>query len=215
MAILQSFKQSVLELGRTEAKAKARPLTVGGESLDRSAAGMDARTGERAVMFWVLSDTALFLVVGSDSSDFGYRIPYESVAEFHLDYDEAAEFLPWYVRVAIDPAAVGSVTRLDQGNPPGQPLASPPPVPVEGVELAQFVHGETIPLSGFGAFPKRFRDALTRRMELAGRPVSITGAEAADSSTLGSKRKSKDRRQPEVSQQPSADSRQPEAEEES
>jgi hypothetical protein len=190
MAILQSFKQTVLELGRTDAKAKARPLTVGGESLDRSAAGMDARSGERAVMFWVLSDRALFLVVGSDTNDFGYRIPYESVSEFHLDYDEAAEFLPWYVRVAVDPDAPGSVTRLEEGNPPGQPLAPPPPVAVEGEELARLVRGETIPLSGFGAFPKRFRDALTRRMELAGTPVSITGAEAADRSVLGGKRRS-------------------------
>jgi hypothetical protein len=190
MAILQSFKQTVLELGRTEAKAKARPLTVGGESLDRSAAGMDARSGERAVMFWVLSDTALFLVVGSDPSDFAYRIPYESVGEFHLDYDEAADFLPWYVRVAIDPDASGSVTRLDHGNPPGQPLASPPPVPVEGEPLARLARGETIPLTGFGAFPKRFREALTRRMELAGRPVAITGAEAADRPVRGGKRKS-------------------------
>jgi hypothetical protein len=202
MAILQSFKQSVLELGRTEAKAKARPLTVGGESLDRSAAGMDARTGERAVMFWVLSDRALFLVIGSDSSDFAYRVPYESLGEFRLDFDEAAEFLPWYVRIAIDPDAVGSVTRLEEGNPPGQPLASPPPVPVDGEELARLVRGETIPLSGFGAFPKRFRDALTRRMELAGVPLSITGAEAADRSVLGSKRKAKESRQSESSQQP-------------
>jgi hypothetical protein len=203
MAILQSFKQSVLELGRTEAKAKARPLTVGGESLDRSAAGMDARLGERAVMFWVLSDTALFLVVGSDPTDSAYRVPFESVGEFHLDYDEAAEFLPWYVRVAIDPDAAGAVTRLEHGNPPGHPLASPPPVLVEGEELAKLARGETIPLSGFGAFPKRFRDALTRRTELAGRPASITGADAADRPVLGSKRKS--------SRQPTADSRQQEA----
>jgi hypothetical protein len=202
MAILQSFKQTVLELGRTEAKAKARPLTVGGESLDRSAAGMDARLGERAVMFWVLSDRALFLVVGSDSADFGYRIPYEFVSEFHLDFDETTEFLPWYVRVAIDPDAAGAVTRLKEGNPPGQPLASPPPVPVDGEELARLIRGETIPLSGFGAFPRRFRDALTRRMELAGMPVSITGAEAADRSVLGSKRKAKESRQSEPSQQP-------------
>ncbi len=188
MAILRAFKQSVLELGRTEAKAKARPLIVGGESLDRSAAGMDARTGERAVMFWVLSDRALFLVVGSDPGDFAYRVPYESVGEFRLDHDDSAEFLPWYVRVALDPVPSGVVTRLKEGNPPGQPLGSPPPVVVEGDELAKLVRGETIPLAGFGAFPKRFRDALTRRMELAGRPVSITGAEAADRTVLGGKR---------------------------
>jgi hypothetical protein len=145
-------------------------------------------------MFWVLSDSALFLVVGSDPSDFAYRVPYESLAEFHLDFDEAAEFLPWYVRVAIDSDAAGSITRLDHGNPPGQPLGSPPPVLVEGEELARFVRGETIPLSGFGAFPKRFRDALTRRMELAGKAPSITGAEAADRSSLASKRKTKESR---------------------
>ena len=189
MAILQSFKQTVLDLGRTEAKAKARPLIVGGESLDRSAAGMDARSGERSVMFWVLSDTALFLVIGSDPDDFAYRIPYESVESFHLDYDEGAEFLPWYVRVAISPEDSGSVTRLDDETPKGQPLAPPPPVQVDEEELARLVRGETIPLSGFGTFSKRFRDALTRRMELAGQPVSITGAEAADRSVLSSRRK--------------------------
>jgi hypothetical protein len=192
MAILQSFKQTVLDLGRTEAKAKARPLAVGGESLDRSAAGMDARSGERSVMFWVLSDTALFLVIGSDPDDFAYRVPYESVASFHLDYDEGAEFLPWYVRVAVSPDDAGSVTRLDDETPKGQPLAPPPPVTVDEEELARLVRGETIPLSGFGTFSKRFRDALTRRMELAGQPVSITGAEAADRSVRGGRWRAKD-----------------------
>ena len=192
MAILQSFKQTVLDLGRTEAKAKARPLTIGGESLDRSAAGMDARSGERSVMFWVLSDTALFLVIGSDPDDFAYRVPYESVASFHLDYDEEAAFLPWYVRVAISSDDAGSVTRLDDETTKGHPLAPPPPVPVGEDELARLVRGETIPLSGFGTFPKRFREALTRRMELAGQPVSIAGAEAADRSVLGGRWRAKD-----------------------
>lgn len=190
MPILQSFKQTVLDLGRGEAKTKARPLTVGGESLDRSAAGMDTRASERWVMFWLLSDTALFLVVGSDSTDHAYRVPYESVAEFYLDFDESSEFLPWYVRIAINGAEPGSVTRLEHGNVPGQPLGSLPPVAVQGDDLAKLVRGETIPLAGFGAFPKRFRDALTRRMELAGRPVSITGADAADRPVLGRKRSS-------------------------
>ena len=67
---------------------------------------------------------------------------------------------------------------------------APPPVVVEGEERTRLARGETIPLTGFGAFPKRFRDALTRRMELAGSAVSITGAEAADRPTLGGKRKS-------------------------
>lgn len=188
MPILHTFKQTVLELGRGEAKAKAKPLTVGGESLDRSAAGLDSRSSERAVIFWLLSDRALFLVVGSDDSDHAYRIPYEAICEFHLDYDETVDFLPWYVRITIDAQGTGEITRLEPGHVPGQPLVAPPPVVVEGDERARFARGETVPLAGFGAFPKRFRDALTRRMELAGRPVSITGAEAADRSPLTVKR---------------------------
>ncbi len=189
MPILHSFKQTVLELGRGEAKAKAKPLTVGGESLDRSAAGLDSRGSERAVMFWLLSDRALFLVVGSDDSDHAYRIPYEAICEFRLDYDETADFLPWYVRIAIDAEGPGRITRLEPGHVPGQPLVPPPPVTVDGEERARLARGEIIPLAGFGAFPKRFRDALARRMELAGRTVTITGAEAADRSPLAGKRK--------------------------
>jgi hypothetical protein len=189
MPILHTFKQTVLELGRGEAKAKAKPLTVGGESLDRSAAGLDSRGSECAVIFWLLSDRALFLVVGSDHSDHAYRVPYEAICEVRLDFDETAAFLPWYIRIAIDSDDTGEITRLESGHVPGQPLMAPPPVVVEGDERARFARGETVPLTGFGAFPKRFRDALARRMELAGRPVSITGAEAADRPTLGGKRK--------------------------
>ncbi|VAW06955.1 hypothetical protein MNBD_ACTINO01-646 [hydrothermal vent metagenome] len=188
MPILHTFKQTVLELGRGEAKAKAKPLTVGGESLDRSAAGLDSRYSERAVIFWLLSDTALFLVVGSDDTDHAYRVPYEAMREFHLDYDETVDFLPWYVRITIDTHDTGEITKLEPGHVPGQPLVAPPPVVVEGDEWSRFARGETVPLAGFGAFPKRFRDALTRRMELAGRTVSITGAEAADRSPLVVKR---------------------------
>jgi hypothetical protein len=190
MPILHTFKQTVLELGRGEAKAKAKPLTVGGESLDRSAAGLDARSSERAVIFWLLSDRALFLVVGSDNSDHAYRVPYEAICEVRLDFDETAVFLPWYVRIAIEPQDAGEITRLEPGHVPGQPLMVPPPVIVDGEERVRLARGETIPLTGFGAFPKRFRDALTRRMEMAGGTVSITGAEAADRQTLGGKRKS-------------------------
>ena len=39
---------------------------------------------------------------------------------------------------------------------------------------------EIVPLSGFGAFPKRFRSALERRLELARVPISITGADSAE-----------------------------------
>ncbi|MCL1594310.1 MAG: hypothetical protein M3132_08175 [Actinomycetia bacterium] len=189
MPILHTFKQTVLELGRGEAKTKAKPLTIGGESLDRSAAGLDSRSGERAVIFWLLSDSALFLVVGSDDSDSAYRVPFEAVVEIRLDFDETADFLPWYVRIAIDPDAGGEITRLEAGHVPGQPLMPPPPGIVEGEERMRFARGETVPLTGFGAFPKRFRDAITRRMELVGGSLSITGAEAADRSTLGGKRK--------------------------
>ncbi|MDJ0790961.1 MAG: hypothetical protein QNJ71_03605 [Acidimicrobiia bacterium] len=183
MPMLQTFKQTVLDLGRGEAKTKARPLTVGDETLDRSAAGLDHRLSERAAMFWLLSDRALFLVVGSDTEDHAYRVPYESVAEMALDFDETADFLPWYVRVSIDPE-VGEITRLEPGTAPGQPLGALPPAEVTGDARARLVRGETIPLQGFAATSRRFRGALERRMELARSQLSITGAEAAERKAL-------------------------------
>ena len=110
----------------------AKDDAVADETLDRSASGLDARTSERSVMFWLLSDRALFLVVGEDLEDHAFRIPYEAIAEMTLDYDDTAEFLPWYVRLAMHPEEIGDVTRLDPGNVPGQPLGSLPPVPVTG-----------------------------------------------------------------------------------
>ncbi len=193
MPILHTFKQTVLELGRGEAKSKARPLTIGGESLDRSAAGLDSRTSERAVIFWLLSDTALFLVVGSDAGDDALRIPFDALVEVRLDFDETIDFLPWYVRIGIDPEAGGGITRLPPGNTPGQPLGALPPVVVVGEERARLARGETMPLSGFGAFPKRFRDAIERRMDLAARTITITGAEAADASYITSKKRAEGR----------------------
>lgn len=180
MPILHSFKQTVLDLGRGEAKTKARPLTIGDETLDRSAAGLDRRDSERAVLFWLLSDRALFYVVGDDPSDHTYRIPYEAFADISLDYDENADFLPWYVRMSISPQGEGSITRLEHGTIPGHPLGVLPPVRVEGVERERFARGEIIPLSGFGTCPRKFRSALERRMELAGSSLSITGADAAE-----------------------------------
>jgi hypothetical protein len=180
MAMLQAFKQTVLDLGRGEAKTKARPLTIGDESLDRSAAGLDNRLSERAAMFWLLSDRALFLVVGSDTGDHAYRVPYEAIAEMTLDYDETADFLPWYVRVSIDPRGDGVITRLDPGNAPGQPLGAPPPVEVVEADRIRLARGEIIPLQGFVAASRRFRGALERRMELAGSQLTISGSEAAD-----------------------------------
>jgi len=193
MPILHTFKQTVLELGRGEAKSRARPLTIGGESLDRSAAGLDSRTSERAAIFWLLSDTALFLVVGSDAGDDAFRIPFDALSEVRLDFDETVDFLPWYVRIGIEPEGGGEITRLPPGNAPDHPLGALPPVVVAGDERARIARGETIPLSGFGAFPKRFRDAIERRMDLAGRAITITGAAAADVSYIASKKKAEGR----------------------
>jgi hypothetical protein len=187
MALLHSFKQSVLDLGRGEAKTKAKPLTVGDEALDRSASGLDRRTSERAVMFWLLSDRALFLVVGSEAGDRTFRFPYESITDMSLDYDETATFLPWYIRLSLDAEGPGDITRIEPGNEPGQPLAALPPVKVSANERAQLVRGEIVPLAGFVACPKRFRGALARRMELAGRPLSISGEQAAEAHTIAAR----------------------------
>jgi hypothetical protein len=187
MALLHSFKQSVLDLGRGEAKTKAKPLTVGDEALDRSASGLDRRTSERAVMFWLLSDRALFLVVGSEASDHTYRIPYESITDMSLDFDVTTTFLPWYIRLSLEADGPGEITRIEPGNEPGQPLAALPPVGVSVDERTQLARGEIIPLAGFVACPKRFRGALERRMELAGRPLSITGKDAAEAQTIASR----------------------------
>lgn len=187
MALLHSFKQSVLDLGRGEAKTKAKPLTVGDETLDRSASGLDQRTSERAVMFWLLSDRALFLVVGSGEGDHTFRIPYESIADMSLDYDDTTSFLPWYIRLSVEPDGPGNITRIEPGSEPGQPLGSLPPVKVSGNERLQLARGEIMPLAGFVACPKRFRSALKRRMELAGRPLSITGEEAAEAHSIAAR----------------------------
>jgi hypothetical protein len=187
--ILHAFKQTVLDLGRGEAKTKARPLTIGDETLDRSAAGMDNRLSERAVLFWLLSDRALFVVAGADSGDHAYRIPYEALTEVTLDYDDTEDFLPWYIRVSIAHEGDGQITRLDPGNTPGQPLGALPPVVVEERARIQLARGEIIPLSGFAACSKKFRGALERRMELAGSQLSITGAAAAEQRTIGSRRR--------------------------
>jgi hypothetical protein len=180
MSLLYAFKQSVLDLGRGEAKSKAKPLTVKDEALDRSASGLDRRVTERSVMFWLLSDRALYLVVGSDPDDHAFRIPYEAISEMSLDYDETSGFLPWYIRVSIDPEGQGNITKIEPGTLPGQPLGARPPADVVGDERVGLARGEIIPLVGFAACPKRFRSALKRRMELAGRPLTITGEEAAD-----------------------------------
>ena len=189
MPILHGFKQKVLDLGRGEAKTKARPLTEGDETLDRSAAGLDRRDSERSVLFWLLSDRALFYVVGDDADDHAYRVPYEALSDVSLDYDENEEFLPWYMRISISSEGAGSITRLEPGTIPGQPLGVLPPVTIDAAERARLARGEIVPLSGFGTYPKRFRSALERRMELARVPLSITGAESADRRSRTARRK--------------------------
>ena len=180
MPLFYGFKQGVLDLGRGEAKTKARPLTIGDETLDRSAAGLDNRRSERVVQFWLLSDRALFLVVGTDEQDHAYRIPFEAIEALTLDYDDNAEFLPWYVRLTIEPDGPGTITRLEPGNVPGAPLTSRPPIIVDGEERAHFARGEVVPLAGFAAVSRKFRGALERRLELSGSDLAISGAEAAD-----------------------------------
>jgi hypothetical protein len=189
MPILHGFKQKVLDLGRGEAKTKARPLTQGDETLDRSAAGLDRRDSERSVLFWLLSDRALFYIVGDDNEDHSFRIPYEALSEVSLDFDENEEFLPWYMRIAMLPEGDGAITRLEPGAIPGQPLGVLPPVLIDGQERARLARGEIVPLSGFGTCPKRFRSALERRMELARVPLSITGAESADRRSRAARRR--------------------------
>lgn len=181
MALLDTFKQKVLDLGRSEARAKARPLLTAGESFDRSAAGLDRRAQEGFVLFWLLSDRALFLVAGGPDEDFGYRLPYEVLSEMSLDFDDNAEFLPWYVRTAIVSEGPGEITMLEDVQTPGNPLARPVPRSVDSEDRARLARGELVPLTGFAALPKKFRSALERRMELAGRTIHVTGAEAADS----------------------------------
>ncbi len=188
MALLDTFKQKVLDLGRSEARAKARPLLIGGETFDRSAAGLDRRAQESFVLFWLLSDRALFLVAGGQAEDHTVRVPFEALAEVSIDFDENTEILPWYVRVAIETDGQGQLTALRHDTNPDQPLAAPLPRNVGGEERRRLARGELFPLSGFAALPKKFRTALSRRLQLANVEVSVTGAEAAERRRLARKR---------------------------
>ncbi len=178
MALLEAFKQKVLDLGRTEARAKVKPLLVGGETVDRSAAGLDRRDREAFVMFWLLSDEALYLVAGGAQRDWAFRIPFEAVREISIDFDETAAVLPWYVRVSLGDPPPGSVTTLDEEPDPDNPLTAPPPVPLGAAEFGRLARGELVPLSGFGSLPKKFVDALTERVQAAGAPVKVSGLDA-------------------------------------
>jgi hypothetical protein len=196
MALLDTFKQKVLDLGRSEARAKAKPLLVGDETFDRSAAGLDRRGQEGFVLFWLMSDRALFLVAGGQPDDFVFRIPFEAVADMSLDFDEHAEFLPWYVRVTLQPESPGTITTFDELVPEGKPLAPPPAREVETVERLRLVRGEIVPMTGFFALPKKFRTALARRLELTGVELSVSGAEAADRQWRMSRPRSSKKRAP-------------------
>jgi hypothetical protein len=179
MALLDTFKEKVLDLGRTEARAKARPLLIDDETFDRSAAGLDRRGQESFVLFWLLSDGALFVVGGGPGGDHAYRIPFEALIEVSLDYDENAEMLPWYVRLSIDPEGPGQITTLQAGRDPGSPLAAPKPRDVDPEERQRLARGEILPLSGFGSLTRKFRAALQRRMQVANRELHVTGEEAS------------------------------------
>lgn len=193
MALLDAFKQQVLNLGRSEARAKARPLLVNDETFDRSAAGLDRRTSEGFVLFWLLSDRALYLVAGGPAGDWAFRIPYEDVDEMALDFDESAETLPWYVRLTLNPDGDGAITTLLDIGEPGKPLAAPVPRVIDEGEKERLAQGAFIPLTGFAVITKKFRTALARRLELAGATLHVHGEDrAAAQRRLPTRRRQKD-----------------------
>jgi hypothetical protein len=196
MALLEAFKQKVLELGRTEARHKVKPLLVGDEGIDRSAAGLDQRDREGFVLFWLLSDRALFLVGGGPRRDWAFRVPFDAVREMSLDFDESATVLPWYVRLSLRDVGPGVVTTLDEGPDPANPLAAAPPVPVDTDQLIRLARGELIPLSGFAALPRKFIDTLIGHLEAAGAVVKVSGRDAYEARRVRRKKASRtDRRQ--------------------
>ena len=180
MALLDAFKQQVLSLGRSEARSKARPLLVDDESFERSAAGLDRRTSESFVMFWLLSDRALYVVAGGVGGDWAFRVPYTCIAEVALDFDENAETLPWYIRLALNPDADAVVTTLGESVDPGNPLAAPFPRVVEGDEYDRLARGEIIPLTGFAVVPLKFRSALSLQLAAAGATLHLHGEDRAE-----------------------------------
>lgn len=178
MALLEAFKQKVLELGRTEARAKVKPLLVGDESIERSAAGLDQRDREGFVLFWLLSEQALFLVGGGPRRDWAFRIPFTAVREISLDFDDTATVLPWYVRLSLGDVGPGVVTTLDEDPDPENPLAAAPPVSLDTDQLTRLSRGELIPLTGFAALPRKFLDAMIANLEAAGAVVKVSGRDA-------------------------------------
>ncbi|MEA3501699.1 MAG: hypothetical protein U9R47_02915 [Actinomycetota bacterium] len=180
MALLDAFKQQVLNLGRSEARAKARPLLVDDESFERSAAGLDRRTSEGFVLFWLLSNRALYLVGGGAEGDWAFRIPYSRIAEMVLEFDESLEMLPWHVRLRMAPDGSGEITTFDDIPDPGKPLAAPPARIVEGDEWDRLAGGEIIPLEGFAVLTRKFRSTLARQLAASGATLHIYGEDRAE-----------------------------------
>ncbi len=179
MALLDAFKQQVLSLGRSEARAKARPLLVEDESFERSAAGLDRRSAEGFVVFWLLSDRAVYLVAGGADGDWAFRIPYGCVDEMALDFDENAQTLPWYVRLALDTGSDCVITTLGDSVDAGNPLAAPSPRLVEDEERERLARGEIVPLTGFAVVPQKFRKELSLQLAASGATLHIHGEDRA------------------------------------
>ncbi|MEA2023139.1 MAG: hypothetical protein U9N79_02480 [Actinomycetota bacterium] len=180
MALLDAFKQQVLNLGRSEARAKARPLLVDDEAFDRSAAGLDQRMSEAFVLFWLLSDRALYLVAGGTVGDWVFRIPYACIEEMVLEFDEDSEMLPWNVRLRLGPDGTGEITTFDDIPDPGKPLAAPPARVVESDERDRLTNGEIIPLAGFALLGRKFRSTLARQLAANGARLHIHGEDRAE-----------------------------------
>jgi len=180
MALLDTFKQQVLSLGRSEARAKARPLLVGDESFERSAAGLDQRSSETFVLFWLLSDQALYLVAGGSDGDWAFRIPYGCIDEISLDFDEDAEMLPWRLTLGLNQKGSGRITTLGDEGDPGHPLAAPSPRVVEDDERRHLALGELVPMTGFAAASRKFRSTLARQLAASTGTLHLHGEDRAE-----------------------------------
>ena len=197
MALLGAFKQQVLSLGRSEARAKARPLLVDDESFERSAAGLDRRTAEQFVLFWLLSDQALYLVAGGSDGDWAFRVPYADIHEMSLEFDGDAELLPWHLRIELQEEGPGRITTLGEDADPGNPLAPPPSRPIGDDEHRRFVRGEIIPMEGYAVTSRKFRSTLAHHLASTEGTLRIRGEDEAEAqrklSVPKRSRKSKER----------------------
>jgi hypothetical protein len=180
MPLLDTIKQQVLSLGRSEARAKARPLLVDDESFERSAAGLDQRSSESFVLFWLLSDRALYLVAGGSDGDWAYRVPYGCIDQISLDFDDNATTLPWRLRLDLKREGPGTITTLADHGDPGKPLAAPSPRIVEAEERERLARGEIIPMTGFAVTPRNFRSTLAHRLAASQGTLHLQGEDRAE-----------------------------------